>query len=224
MICHNCYTPYYPTDDDIRREHALPLAEVAYKDHDGEPLSSVSVQLAEGYSFQGRFHLPLSFKGYVAKSRCTDKLIIGFRGTDNFTNVVTDITQYLVGASLVYKMALGLLLEIKAQYGDNLLIVGHSLGGGLMQFTVAGLNEPNVEGVGFNSAGLSDMAYKQVCFGDGRVIHFHLKSDQVFLIGHQFGKCCDLKKVVYNPITAHSITTMRSLLDFDFPLPYCWIS
>ena len=140
------------------------------------------------------------------------------------TNMITDIAQYLVGSSLVYKMALGLLIEIRSQIQNELLVVGHSLGGGLMQFAVAGLNELEIEGIGFNSAGLSDMTYNILHGKDGRISHFHLKYDQVFHIGHQLGRCYDMNHSVSNPVSAHHLSTMRKYVDCGCNLPYFWIA
>jgi hypothetical protein len=224
LIGRNLFISYPLSRQALRLEHAIPLAEVAYRDYDGEPLQSVSIQLPDNYSFKGRFHLPLSLHGYIATCGCTSRIVIGFRGTDTMTNVITDITQYLIGSSLVYKMALGLLIEIKSQVQNELLVVGHSLGGGLMQFAVAGLNSNDVEGIGFNSAGLSDMTYHLLHGKGGCISHFHLKNDQVFHIGHQLGRCFDMNHFVNNPVTAHRLSTMRKYVDCGCDLPYFWIA
>jgi hypothetical protein len=224
LIGQNLFSSYPLSDQALCLEHAIPLAEVAYHDHDGEPLLPVSIQMPGNYSISGRFHLPLSLHGYIATCEHTNRTFLGFRGTDSMTNVITDIAQYLVGSSLVYKMALGLLIEIRSQIQNELLVVGHSLGGGLMQFAVAGLNDLEVEGIGFNSAGLSDMTYNILHGRDGRISHFHLKYDQVFYIGHQLGKCFDMNHSVSNPISAHRLSTMRKYVDCGCNLPYFWIS
>lgn len=223
LIGRNLFSSYPLSSQALWMEHAIPLAEVAYDDHNGEPLRSVSIQLPDNYFIKGRFHLPLSLHGYIATCKCTNRTVIGFRGTDSMTNVITDITQYLVGSSLVYKMALGLLIEIRSQVQNELLVVGHSLGGGLMQFAVAGLNNQDVEGIGFNSAGLSDMTYHLLHGRGGRISHFHLKYDQVFHIGRQLGRCFDMKHSVNNPVSAHRISTMRRNVDCGCDLPYFWI-
>ena len=220
LIGRNLFSSYPLSGQTLWMEHAIPLAEVAYSDHDGEPLRPVSIHLPDNYSIKGRFHLPLSLHGYIATCECTNRTVIGFRGTDSMTNVITDITQYLVGSSLVYKMALGLLIEIRSQVQNELLVVGHSLGGGLMQFAVAGLNNQDVEGIGFNSAGLSDMTYNLLHGRSGSISHFHLKYDQVFHIGHQLGRCFDMNYSVNNPVTAHRLSIMRKYVDCGCNLPY----
>lgn len=224
LIGRNLFSSYPLSDQALCLEHAIPLAEVAYHDHDGEPLQPVSIQMPDNYSINGRFHLPLSLHGYIATCGHTNRTILGFRGTDSMTNMITDIAQYLVGSSLVYKMALGLLIEIRSQIQNELLVVGHSLGGGLMQFAVAGLNELEIEGIGFNSAGLSDMTYNILHGKDGRISHFHLKYDQVFHIGHQLGRCYDMNHSVSNPVSAHHLSTMRKYVDCGCNLPYFWIA
>lgn len=221
LIIRNFSRRYPISYPEMWYEHALPLAELAYQDYaNGKQLQPVSIKLSDDYSINGRFHLPLSFHGYIAKCNRTNQVVVGFRGTDSFTNVITDITQYLVGTTLVYKMALGLLLEIRTHIKRQLFVVGHSLGGGLMQFAVAGLNDSKVEGVGFNSAGLSDMTNHLLHGKSGCIYHFHLKYDQVFLIGHQLGGCFDMSHEVYDPITAHRLSTMRKYSYFGSGLPY----
>ena len=224
LIGRNLFSSYPLSNKALCLEHAIPLAEVAYHDHYGEPLRPVSIQMLDNYSIKGRFRLPLSLHGYIATCKYTNRTILGFRGTDNITNVITDIIQYLVGSSLVYKMALGLLIEIRAKIPNELLVVGHSLGGGLMQFAVAGLNELEVEGIGFNSAGLSDMTYGILHGRDGRISHFHSKYDQVFHIGHQLGKCFDMNHAISNSILALRLSTMRKHVDCGCNLPYFWIA
>lgn len=211
--------PVYPYREYLER--ALPLAELAYHDYDrGIQLTSVKLVLSNGYEINGRFHLPLSLKGYIANADCTERTIVGFRGTDTWVNWITDITQYLVGSSLVYKMALGLLLEIHAQKGDRLLAIGHSLGGGLTQYSVAGLNVGDVIGMCYNSAGLSDIALNELAphYHDN-IWHLHLNYDQVYLIGNQLGNYCDMSGGEINPVKAHYLSTMRRHVSIG-RLPY----
>lgn len=217
LFSRNIYIPNPVYPHQAYLEHALPLAELAYRDIPfGHKLSPVNITLSNGYTINGRFHLPLSLSGYVAEADCTDRTIIGFRGTENWVNWITDITQYLVGSSLVYKMALGLLIEIQAQKGGNLLVVGHSLGGGLTQYSVAGLNDGDVVGMCYNSAGLSDMAcYELRHNNQGGIFHLHLKYDQIFLIGNQLGFYSDMDETEPNPVKAHYLSTMRRHVSID---------
>lgn len=211
-----------PITNNITLEEALPLAELAYENANNKnnpiPLQHINVTLSNGYHLQqnqymgkGRFHLPLSLNGFVAESK--NEIIVGFRGTENLMNWISDFIQYIVGTSLIYKMALGLMIEIHAQYGNNLLVVGHSLGGGLVQFSVAGLNALGVNGVGFNSAGLSDMSYSML---KGRTAcslsHVYLRHDQIFHIGNQIGERYVQCGNEINPYKAHVLSTMRKHL------------
>lgn len=215
----NNFQRFQPISNNIALEDALPLAELAYKSANNiyNPiyLQHINVTLSNGYQLQhnqnngnGRFHLPLSMNGFVAV--CGHEIIVGFRGTGNLINWFSDFIQYIVGTSLIYKMALGLMMEIYAQYGNNLLVVGHSLGGGLTQFSVAGLNAPGVKGVGFNSAGLSDMSYSMLkgCTV-GSISHVYLRYDQIFHIGIQIGERYVQCGTETNPYKAHVLSTMR---------------
>lgn len=158
--------------------------------------------------------------GYIAHCGCNGGYVIGFRGTKSWQNWLTNATQLLVGVSLIYKVALGLVVKMKEKYGSNLLVVGHSLGGGLTQFAVAGLDDYNVVGFGYNSAGLSNMAVDLLKDKyQGGIHHLHLRYDQVFLIGNQLGDCYEQNGELLDPIRAHSLSSMRAMASCD--VPYC---
>ena len=202
-------------------EYGIGLAELAYENPSKSPicvLTPVNLEIDKSYEIEGRFQLPLHLGGYIAHCKCYDGYIIGFRGTKNWKNWLTNATQQLVGISLIYMVALGLVLKMKEKYGSQLLVVGHSLGGGLTQFAVAGLNDKQVKGVGYNSAGLSNMAADLLKNNhQGGIFHLHLRFDQVFLIGNQLGHCYDQKKIVKNPVRAHLINTMRAMANGIIP-------
>ena len=78
-------------------------------------------------------------------------------------NVVTDILQYLDVPSKTYFEAVGLLNDIMRSYPNRRIYVfGHSLGGGLMQYACAVMNDKKLYGYGYNSAGLSDNTIKTI--------------------------------------------------------------
>lgn len=78
-------------------------------------------------------------------------------------NVVTDILQYLDVPSKTYFEAVGILNDVMRSYPNRRIYVfGHSLGGGLMQYACAVMNNKKLYGYGYNSAGLSDNTIKTI--------------------------------------------------------------
>lgn len=78
-------------------------------------------------------------------------------------NVVTDILQYFDVPSKTYFEAVGILNDVMRSYPNRRIYVfGHSLGGGLMQYGCAVMNDKKLYGYGYNSAGLSDNTIKTI--------------------------------------------------------------
>ena len=205
-------------------EEGIGLAELAYENSTSVKtctLEPVELEIKRGITLPARFELPLHMGGYMAYCRKCDMYILGFRGTVSWKNWITNISQYLVGFSLIYMVALGLAVKMKEKYGDRLLVVGHSLGGGLTQFAVAGLDDYHVKGLGYNSAGVSNMAnemMKDKC--QWNIYHLHLCNDQVFYIGNQLGRCFDQNGCVTNPKKAHKLESMRKIASRTFSPTY----
>ena len=218
-LLHGRYVPCPCSDI----ERGIGLADLAYENSTWRAtcvLNSATLKITDTFEISGRFQLPLHLGGYIAHCDCIGGYVIGFRGTKNLQNWLTNATQLLVGVSLIYKVALGLVVKMKGEYGSNILVVGHSLGGGLTQFAVAGLDDNNVVGFGYNTAGLSNMAVDLLKDKyQGGIHHLHLRYDQVFLIGNQLGDCYEQYGDVKNPIRAHSLSSMRAMACCD--VPYC---
>lgn len=196
-------------------EEGIGLAELAYENSTSPNayiLKPVELEINRDITLPARYELPLHMGGYMAYCKKCDMYILGFRGTVSLKNWITNISQYMVGVSMVYSMALGLAIKMKEKYGDHLLVVGHSLGGGLSQFAVAGLNDYHVKGLGFNSAGLSNMANDMMKDKfQWNIYHLHLCNDQVFYIGNQLGRCYDQNGRIRNPKKAHMLASMRKI-------------
>ncbi|MCD8554369.1 hypothetical protein [Seleniivibrio sp.] len=99
-----------------------------------------------------------------------NNIVVSFSGTDSLDMVYADIEQ-LSAPSLLYLKSAGLLkIILDSNPGKNFYITGHSLGGGLTQFSLtanASGNISRMSGFGYNPAGLSEISM------------IHLKSDRM---------------------------------------------
>lgn len=126
-------------------------------------------------------------------------IVLSFAGTEfkstkrGAHNLVTDAAQILFGPETTYLAAVGLLKEVTYCYPKkDIHVVGHSLGGGLMQYAVAGVGSKYVTGLGYNSAGLSSYSRKTLTAGrirqaEKRIYHICADTDPVSPIGSQIG-------------------------------------
>ena len=102
------------------------------------------------------------FSGQAYLSENTKSIVIAFRGTDDWRDLLADYgNAYLNGEPAQYYDALKfarLLMEAvdKARLGYKIIMTGHSLGGGLASYASIKLNRPSVSAVVFNAAGLGD--------------------------------------------------------------------
>ena len=149
---------------------------------------------------------------------------MGFAGTEPSSpkNWWTDLRQFLGYLDPVYVQAVGLVNAVwmgkrhKAGFEDCPIIVsGHSLGGGLMQFAVASMNKDDITGYGYNSAGLSPKNVDRLDPIEFKgIFHLYQPNDVVFKLSSckQLGKSVKLDKVVRSRCKAHCLDTMRSNL------------
>ena len=79
------------------------------------------------------------------------RTLVAFAGTDSILDVVNDVEQFIGSVPPQYGHANQLVGELKEKYGDNLVLTGHSLGGGLANYA-GGIH--GLPGVGINSAPL----------------------------------------------------------------------
>ncbi len=113
--------------------------------------------------------------------------VLVFRGTQVFSasdwmvdlaQVLNDYIETDIGQ---YKKALNLAIDLHHQYGDNLQITGHSLGGGLAQVAglATGLQTTCFEAAGitnttFDALGISD---SQIAQNSANITHFNVQYD-----------------------------------------------
>lgn len=173
----------------------------------------------------GRFHLQRNMNGFVGSKRDEHHtIIIGFAGTEKYSpkNWWSDYRQLTGHLDPVYVEAAGVLNAVwmgkrhKVGFQNAPIIVcGHSLGGGLMQYSVAYIDKPDISGYGYNSAGLSrENVERLIPFDDSNIFHLYLPNDVVFTISSctQLGKSVKLDTIVPGRCKAHELDTMRSNL------------
>lgn len=173
----------------------------------------------------GRFRLQKNMNGFVGIKRDAQKtIVIGFAGTEIFSlkNWWSDIRQFLGFLDPIYVQATGVLNAVwmgkrhKAGFQNAPIIVcGHSLGGGLMQYSVAWMDKPDISGYGYNSAGLSSKNMDRLIpIDDSNIFHLYQPNDSVFTISSctQLGRSVKLDTIVPGRCKAHKLDTMRSNL------------
>lgn len=178
-----------------------------------------------GKNIKGRFRLQRNMNGFIGSRRDKENtIVVGFAGTEPSSpkNWWTDLRQFLGYLDPVYVQAVGLVNAVwmgkrhKAGFEDCPIIVsGHSLGGGLMQFAVASMNKDDITGYGYNSAGLSPKNVDRLDPIEFKgIFHLYQPNDVVFKLSSckQLGKSVKLDKVVRSRCKAHCLDTMRSNL------------
>lgn len=207
----------------------LKYAALAYRDHTIKDKGAVTdvldpyeVHFANygGCDIKGRFHLQGNLNGYVGH-REDKTIIVGLSGTEPFSskNWKTNIRQYFGKFDPVYVQAAGLVHAVwmgkrhkRGFRNSRVVVCGHSLGGGLMQYAVSLCHKDDMEGFGFNSAGLSKANMFQV-WNDrpDNIYHLHQRVDIVFTLpfAYQLGKSVNSNKIAYGPLRAHMIGVMR---------------
>ncbi len=214
-----------------RLSQKLKYADLAYKRHltKGiltEVLDSYKVHFGmyKGVDINGRFQLQGDLNGFIGSLRRKPSTIfIGFSGTVSARNWITDIRQYFGCLDPVYVQALGLVRAVwagkrhkKGFKQSPIVVCGHSLGGGLMQFAVASMNMDGIIGFGYNSAGLSKRNVERLPreLKAPNIYHLYLPYDVVFRLpfAYQLGESVRMRKKVLNPFKAHKLGVMRANL------------
>lgn len=110
--------------------------------------------------------------------------VLAFAGTDSFSDGLTDVYQSVGLSTKQYAQARNLSTTLHDAYGGNLVLTGHSLGGGVasygavstgataVTFNAAGLSDANLE-----SAGLDWQQGREHVARTGQVRAYHVDSD-----------------------------------------------
>lgn len=200
----------------------IAIADLAYGENQGAQnpklLIGENVLLDCGKVIPSRFALKHGLIGVVcATSDRTDSITLAFKGTSNLRDVITDIVQIAMCANTTYLMALGLASKVRKQLQDGrstLRIIGHSLGGGLMQFAVAGLRDSRTHGYGYNSAGLgrATLTLLPQPILHQNIHHFRVRKDIVMATGFQQGTIVQYSDPEFGWSVAHGTATIRKVL------------
>ncbi len=122
----------------------------------------------------------------------TDEIAIGFGGTDICNRPLTILIDLSQTANLSpgYIYAVGLVEHIRNNTPDkNIVVCGHSLGGGLAQFATA-TQDDRVKAFCYNSAGLFNASSEKIKkFGVNlnNIFHYRLEWDYVSCLGKLLG-------------------------------------
>ena len=122
---------------------------------------------------------------YAALYSSDGQYVLTFRGTEGWKNipdVATDVLQVFWLPTTQYDVAADITKYIAALH-PNLILTGHSLGGGMAQYSAA-QNSSNTKAVVFNAAGLQ--INNMVGNGD-KVVNFSIDNDPVSAFGGQWG-------------------------------------
>jgi hypothetical protein len=135
--------------------------------------------------------------------------VLSFAGTQPFggrtlINVFKDLCQIIYRRETTYLAAVGILSEVTKVLKGQIKVVGHSLGGGLMQYACTAIDDVRIYGTGFNSAGLSTyscytLTGERIKRNKDRIQHVCAVSDPVSKVGKQIG-------TVYQIDTHHGIS------------------
>lgn len=86
------------------------------------------------------------------------RYVLAYRGTDAGKDWATNLGQGLGFETSQYNQAMQLARQAKVAFGDELVVTGHSLGGGLAAVGAASIDAPAVT---FNAAGVKDVTLER---------------------------------------------------------------
>lgn len=172
----------------------------------------------------GLFKLRYGLKAWLGKAENDMEWLVGFAGTeisDNTPSLVADVMQILCDSSYYLHAAglLKLLLNVAEVRNGFITVAGHSLGGGLTQYSIAAnLNGAAarrhlVTGYCFNSAGLTAANMLNIDDGcrraKGVIRHYVTDRDLVSVFGGLIGKKVALGGHGYG----HGLAKVRAALN-----------
>lgn len=164
-----------------------------FKNHPKEQLLSQEGWHSPNVKYRidnNHFHFNQMVNGIVVDNY-TDEIAIGFGGTEICNRPLTiliDLSQ-TANISPGYIYAVGLVTHINNKTPNkNIVVCGHSLGGGLAQFATA-TQKAKVRAYCYNSAGLFNESYKiaNAHHNQSCIKHYRLEWDWVSCLGKLIG-------------------------------------
>lgn len=191
--------------------HPCPMTEIPVKDN-------------------GQFLLDRNLNGAVVElDTDKDTIWLGFTGSNSCSHLITDVVQIMGGPDSTYYAAVGIARTVTEKFRNKkIIITGHSLGGGLTQFAVSALMNPNVQGIGFNSAGLSQSAMDILKHHQSlnkenpskkneiNMTHVVMKHDKVSMFGTLVGKVVVLNSK-HRRTNAHKLRNVNKTINPQGP-------
>lgn len=199
----------------MSEDEAVHWAEQAYHATIADRLSDgwtvVDVREDDGFYDNG-------FRAIILSGETDSRIVVAFAGTDFgdfFGDWLTNATQALGFVPEQYEMADRLVAEIKAQNPQKtVVVVGHSLGGGLAAYAAA---RNKVHGVGINSAPLNDNLVATAPHKDDINFVHYVDDDDVVssLPGTLIGTICEH----HNPRSCLEFIDNHRIIAFDTSTP-----
>lgn len=160
--------------------NAMFLAPFAKAAYEGEPTPAGATRL----DIKGLFDPSDGFSADLFRTRMNgeDTMVLAYRGTelDSAADVMTDV-EHLFRVPSQYVQAANLASAVRAKYPDaNVILAGHSLGGGLASF--AGLMT-GTRAYAFNGAALLGPTTAQLPAGADRTLVTHINTESDPLTG-----------------------------------------
>ena len=153
------------------------------------------------------------------------EIAVVFRGTTpGAKDVLEDVRQYLgTGSTPQYDEAAALVSAVKEATSGPIVVLGHSLGGGLSQYSVSmNADSTRIRGVGFNSAGLSPKMIGRIESNRGegdsigaasRFSHVRMENDLVSSEAVQLGNVIKVPAIGTSGMASHSISTLAGEME-----------
>ncbi|MBX9186968.1 hypothetical protein HCG69_02540 [Bacteroides sp. K03] len=174
-----------------------------------------------GIDICGKQHLSGNLNTYVAYRNEDDNkaIYVGFAGTEDIHNLITDLRQFFFGSDKIYTLALDIVQSVsdsrdrRHKFKDfPINVYGHSLGGGLMQYAIANSTAKNIFGYGYNSAGLGIKTMNNCRFNHiDDISHLYQPNDVVFKISltYQLGRAVKLPNTYHGIKKTHGLDIIR---------------
>lgn len=177
---------------------------------------------------KGFLHASRGLMAWLAKAKKGNDIVISFSGThtDEVEHWIADVAQ-VYSPTAMYLLAAGLVNMMANKYSDKkyaIYVTGHSLGGGLTQFSVAACGKDSrIKGYSYNPAGLSVGTVTPILSNIGsstkRIWHFVTCKDPISRFGGKLGRITtlpetgndghsidDVKKCIEKYVTSEAIT------------------